>query len=105
MLFRSNDYGEIGNGTITEDYTHYNYVDPAQQVVGISGVTQISETPITRCALQSDGKAYCWGWNFYGQMGNNTAGVADPGVDENNYYPWYGHTVPLIYNAPTQVIL
>ena len=46
-----NDYGEIGNGTITQDYTHYNYIDPAQQVVGISGVTQISETPITRCEI------------------------------------------------------
>jgi alpha-tubulin suppressor-like RCC1 family protein len=101
----SKDYGQIGDGTITEDYRYDTYDSTPRQVLNVSGVTQIAETPIIRCALQSDGKAYCWGWNFYGTMGNNTAGVFDPGVDENNYYPWYGHTIPWIYSAPTQVIL
>jgi alpha-tubulin suppressor-like RCC1 family protein len=40
----------------------------------LSGVTltQISAGQQYTCALSTAGKAYCWGYNAYGQLGNNT---------------------------------
>ena len=63
----ANSNGQIGNGTTTN----------APSPVAITGgalagktVTQVSAGSNTSCATGADGKAYCWGNNLAGQLGN-----------------------------------
>jgi alpha-tubulin suppressor-like RCC1 family protein len=66
-----NNDGQLGNGTTTED--------PNPTPVAVSGLSNAvaidaggyAGTGHT-CALLSDGTARCWGWNYYGQLGNNS---------------------------------
>lgn len=39
------------------------------------GVRSLSLGDLTPCALRLDGAVVCWGYNYYGQLGNGTAGV------------------------------
>jgi alpha-tubulin suppressor-like RCC1 family protein len=61
--------GQLGNG------------DPAQvpnsqpspvKVVALTNAKQISAGTSHTCAVDGDGKAWCWGSNFYGQLGNGS---------------------------------
>jgi alpha-tubulin suppressor-like RCC1 family protein len=65
-----NFYGQLGNGTITDS--------PIPVAVNTSGtpldnesVTAISAGSGQTCAVV-DGRAYCWGHNSYGQLGDGT---------------------------------
>lgn len=66
-----NSYGQIGNGTVS-------IISNIPQAVDTSGVLKdktlisISASGDHTCAVDSDGKAYCWGHNNYGQLGDNT---------------------------------
>ena len=68
------DYGVIGNGVIN----NYSFPVAVHQGEIPTGITlmQISIGENHICALGSDGKAYCWGKNDNGQLGNNNATVA-----------------------------
>lgn len=67
--------GELGNGT-------YNQAN-APVAVSTSGVmsgkniTQIATGFNHNCALDSDGKIYCWGQNAYGELGNNSTTISN----------------------------
>ncbi|MFN9479059.1 MAG: hypothetical protein ACK6C0_06305 [Betaproteobacteria bacterium] len=64
-----------------------------QLVAGELGTADASNAPLARgltvdprqgallpvCGLKPDGTAFCWGDNFYGQMGNGTAGTGNFG--------------------------
>ncbi|MEO5949512.1 MAG: hypothetical protein ABIP74_03840 [Candidatus Saccharimonas sp.] len=78
-----NAYGQLGNG---------QYVGPPQNIDTASSVDSLVPVKVVRqagvmagktivkifvaqyhsCALSSDGKMYCWGYNASGQLGNNT---------------------------------
>jgi hypothetical protein len=60
------DQGRLGNGG------NGSYATP-QPVIGLSsGVVDISLSYATGCALITGGSAKCWGFNEYGQVGNNS---------------------------------
>ncbi len=66
-------YGRLGRG----ENTTSNMRIPVQ-VKGVDGigflenVAQISVGSDHTCATKTDGTAYCWGYNYYGQLGDNT---------------------------------
>jgi len=63
-----NAYGQLGRGNNT------NYSQPtAVLTTGVLAgktVAQIAAGRLHTCVATSDGGAYCWGYNGYGQMGN-----------------------------------
>jgi alpha-tubulin suppressor-like RCC1 family protein len=65
------NYGELGvNSGLAA-----SSVPVAVSTAGaLSGVTlsQISAGQYHACAVSSTGAAYCWGWNAWGQLGNNS---------------------------------
>ena len=63
-----NGSGQLGNGTST------SYSAMPLQVSGLGGVTAIAAGASHSLAVKSDGTAWGWGFNFYGQLGNGTSG-------------------------------
>ena len=61
--------GRLGNNTTANALTPVA-VHQGQIPAGVS-LTQITTGGAHTCALGSDAKAYCWGYNNHGQLGNN----------------------------------
>ncbi|TMF58097.1 MAG: RCC1 repeat-containing protein [Chloroflexi bacterium] len=61
-----NGFGQLGNGI-----TGGSSSTPVQ-VSGLSGATGIAGGQDHSLALKSDGTAWAWGYNFWGQLGNGT---------------------------------
>ena len=62
-----NSGGQLGNSTVTHSNT-------PTDISGLSsGVTAVSAGSYHTCALTTTGGVKCWGWNFYGQLGNGNA--------------------------------
>jgi len=66
----SNSYGQLGNGLTTSSSVPVS-VDMAGLLNGKS-IESISAGWNNTCVTTSDGKAYCWGENDFGQLGNNS---------------------------------
>src|SRR5690554_5860701 len=62
-----NTRGQLGDGTNTESNTPVQVQAPA----GVT-FTSVSAGDLHSVALGSDGNAYAWGYNFYGQLGDGT---------------------------------
>ncbi|WP_183122245.1 InlB B-repeat-containing protein, partial [Bifidobacterium sp. wkB338] len=89
----ANRYGQLGDGTTTDRHTPVMVRKPA----GVSSdftYVQVSAGGQHSLALGSDGYVYTWGWNYHGQLGNNTRSdffdpnpvpvrVRDPASPEN----------------------
>lgn len=69
-----NSSGQIGDGT-----SGTNRIVPTGFIMNgaLNGLTikSMSLGSSHVCVLASDNNAYCWGYNFYGQIGKNTSGV------------------------------
>jgi len=63
----ANDRGQLGNGP-----TSAGYSSTPVAVVGITTATAIAEAYDHGCALLAGGMVQCWGWNYYGELGNGT---------------------------------
>ena len=62
----SNLYGQLGDGT-KEDRWLPERVSGSQEFVSVSARGRDHS-----CGLTTDGSLYCWGWNYYGQIGDGT---------------------------------
>ncbi len=66
-----NFFGEHGNGTTNESLLAPVAVDMSGVLSGKT-ILSISSGVNHTCAVASDNKAYCWGWNNNGQLGDGT---------------------------------
>jgi len=67
-----NAQGQLGGAL---PYNTRSLVPVAVDMSGVlSGktITKVVVSGSNTCALDSTGKVYCWGWNLYGQLGDNT---------------------------------
>ena len=69
-----NQYGQLGNGTMTDSSTPVT-------VTGITTAVAVTTGAHHSCALLADGTVRCWGWNLVGQLGNGA--MTEWGVGES----------------------
>ena len=72
-----NEYGQLGNGTITANSPVPVAVKTAGTPMEGKTIVQISAKVWYALALASDGTVYSWGFNSWGQLGNGTSGTAN----------------------------
>lgn len=62
----NNDNGRLGNGSLTRSPL------PVDVTTLTSGVRMVDPGGQHSCAVKTDGKAYCWGQNLHGQVGDGS---------------------------------
>lgn len=90
-----NEQAALGNGTTVDEVASY-----PMKVPNAPAFAHIfSGDGSTTCALTADGTAWCWGANYYGQVGSgsNINPIADPqqvagGLKFTSLSPTYDHT-------------
>jgi alpha-tubulin suppressor-like RCC1 family protein len=70
-------WGSDGNGQLGDDA---NYADKLVPTLVAGGLSWLSVSPgyAHTCALTTGGSAYCWGYDGYGQLGDNAALTDQP---------------------------
>ena len=61
-----NTYGELGDNTIVHESS------PVQTIAGGTNWKQVAGGEYHTAAIKTDGTLWTWGYNAYGQLGNNT---------------------------------
>ena len=69
-----NNYGQLGDGTASEQHAPVRVKTPDRNTYpdlpADFTYLQVSAGTYHSLALGSDGNAYAWGWNYYGQLGD-----------------------------------
>ena len=68
-----NRMGQLGANTLDDSSLVPRAVDTSGALAGKT-IVAVSAGRATACALDSDGRAYCWGDNFHGELGNGSTG-------------------------------
>ncbi len=69
LCWGDNSYGQTGKGISS------NILNPtlfSHGNMSSGGYKKFDEAAFTSCGLLQNGSALCWGWNVYGQVGDNT---------------------------------
>jgi alpha-tubulin suppressor-like RCC1 family protein len=66
-----NGNGQLGDGSTTDSLVPVQVVGEGGSGV-LTGVSQVATGGTHTCALFSAGTTACWGWNYYGELGNGT---------------------------------
>jgi alpha-tubulin suppressor-like RCC1 family protein len=75
--------GAVGDGS-TSDYVYSPVAVDTSGVLSGKTINQIAAGYSHTCVIASDNRAYCWGGNFYGGLGNGlTEGSSVPVVADN----------------------
>lgn len=67
-----NDYGQLGTGS-----TSPSYATTPQRVAGTQAFRAVYAGQYHTCGLTTDGAAYCWGHNYFGQLGSSVTSNAE----------------------------
>jgi len=70
-------WGAGGNGQLGDGSGTFSSDSVARLVSGAQAFTQIAAGRHHTCGLTAAGAAYCWGYNGYGQLGNNSTTQSD----------------------------
>lgn len=70
-----NYFGQLGDGAVlTSGGNGANRLAPGS-AAGAFTWSSISAGSYHTCGVRSTGAIYCWGYNYYGQLGDNTGGI------------------------------
>jgi alpha-tubulin suppressor-like RCC1 family protein len=67
MCWGRNEYGQVGDGTTTT-----RRITPVYVTGLAANVIAISAGYYHSCAIKNTGEVKCWGYNYYGQVGDGT---------------------------------
>lgn len=70
-----NSYGQFGNGYVSNGYAQTPNQVANVQIIAARGT--LSGNGRTFCGLRGDGETVCWGYNYYGQIGDDTKGTGN----------------------------
>jgi alpha-tubulin suppressor-like RCC1 family protein len=71
-------WGNDGQGQLGNDAAQTNQPTPVDVWGLTSGVASVSAGGYHTCAVTTAGGLKCWGWGYYGQLGNGAAGTNQP---------------------------
>ena len=80
-----NDYGMLGDGQPPEPFKEQ--ATPSR-VVGGHRFVALAVGGYHVCGLTQDARAYCWGWNQYGELGNGTTSHSSVPVLVDGDHRW-----------------
>jgi len=89
-----NSYGQLGNNSTTNSSVPVAVASTG--ALAGKAVTLVAAGNSHSMALTSDGQVYCWGYNYYGQLGNNSTTNSSVPVAVSSTGVLTGKTVSLI---------
>ena len=91
-----NDYGQLGNNTVNDQILPVKVFASAQSISSAGpwlNAVQISAGTYHSLAIGMNGNAYAWGWNAYGQLGNDSIPTGENNSKAQSLVP-----VPVVLN-------
>ncbi|MDT7510123.1 InlB B-repeat-containing protein [Bifidobacterium sp. H1HS16N] len=91
-----NDYGQLGNKTVNDQILPVKVFASSQSTSSAGpwlNAVQISAGHCSSFAIGMNGNAYAWGWNAYGQLGNDSIPTGENNSKAQSLVP-----VPVVLN-------